>query len=539
MTLEQYLIALVKQWKLMVTCIVVVGVAAYIGSKLITPIYQSAAIVQIVFSSGSNQSEYFSLLAGTQLVQTETTLATSDPVLREVASHYPGLTADALWREVTAAPKVNTQLFEIDVRDPSPTRAAALANDVANTLIQQQFQIGQQATALTNNFLVIAQPARPPLKPIQPDNRLNTTIGLLAGLFLGISLALLFEQLDPHVRTPEALTQLLGWPILATISQAGSKEDVINPTGNNAYAETYRMLRTNIGFSVIEKSLRTLLVTSAAPGDGKSVIAANLAIFMARAGKSTLLVEADLRHPTQHEQFGLPAHTMGFSNAILAFSMLTTANAPAYQQPLTPIPSPLPSSIPDVTGTPSLDPFIHAADIPNLGVMLAGALPPNPPELLDSKAMPQLLTALGGCGSEVVIFDTPPLLGLSDASILASKVDGTLVVVDITRAKKRHLKQLKAILEQSGVNVLGCVVNKQHRSRDHATYSYHYTAHKQNGRSSHRKQEGVHHMEVDTLSRPDLSDTDTVKTTSIMYPETTSDLNLLDGRKSGSRESSW
>src|SRR2546423_10052203 len=179
MTLEQYLIALVKQWKLMVTCIVVVGVAAYIGSKLIKPIYQSTAVVQIVLSSGSNQSEYFSLLAGTQLVQTETTLATSDPVLREVASHYPGLTTDELWKEVTAAPKVNTQLFEIDVRDPSPTRAAALANDVANTLIQQQFQIGQQATALTNNFLVIAQPARPPLKPIQPDNRLNTIIGLL------------------------------------------------------------------------------------------------------------------------------------------------------------------------------------------------------------------------------------------------------------------------------------------------------------------------------------------------------------------------
>src|SRR2546421_10839295 len=200
MTLEQYLIALVKQWKLMVTCIVVVGVAAYIGSKVMTPIYQSGAIVQIVFRTGNNQSEYYRLLAANQRVQTETTLATSDPVLRQVASHYPGLTTDDLWKEVTAAPKINTQLFEIDVRDPSPTRAAALANDVANTLIQQQFQIGQQVSALNTNFLVIAQPARPPLKPIQPDNRLNTIIGLLAGLFLGISLALLFEQLDPHVR---------------------------------------------------------------------------------------------------------------------------------------------------------------------------------------------------------------------------------------------------------------------------------------------------------------------------------------------------
>jgi len=629
MTLEQHLIKLVKRWKLIVICIVLLGVAAYIGSRLMTPIYQSTALVQITIHSNVNQSDYNGLLASDLLVQTEATLATSDPVLREVASHYPGLSIEQLSKEVTTAPKTNTQLFEIDVQDPSPTRAAAIANDIAATLIKQQIQLSQQGDnqaqqnmqqdlhqtqqqidavsaqiatlqsgrgdtaqinnlkaqlnnlqqhyslvqaaqaqleltqAQNDNFLRITQPAQPALKPVQPNKLLNTGIGLLTGLLLGILLALLFEQLDTHVRTPEALTQLMGFPVLATILQAEPKEDVINPTGRNANVEPYRILRTNIGFSAIDRPLRTLIVTSASPRDGKSVVAANLAIFMARAGKNILLIDADLRRPRQHDQFGLPAQTMGFSNAILAFSMPSYVNASAYQ------PHPLPSSIPDVTRTPSLDPFIHATDIPNLCVMPSGPLPPNPPELLDSKALQHLLTALASSGAEVVIFDAPPLLGLSDASILASKIDGTLVVVDITRANKGQLKQLKAMLEQAGANVLGCVVNRQRRSRDNAIYSYYYAAQEQTGSNSHSRKNGhnttlvtpdimkkpntqpqqdfldntvkiesFHPMEVDTQSQSDVYDKNTVKTTSVyLQPESQSLTEKFDGRKSGKHES--
>src|SRR5581483_4728842 len=100
------------------------------------------------------------------------------------------------------------------------------------------------------------------------------------------------------------------------------------------------------------------------------------------------------------------------------------------------------------------------------------SLPPNPSELLDSKAMQNLIATLDSCGAEIVIFDTPPLLGLSDASILASKVDGAIVVVDITRAKKKSLKQMQLVLMQAGARILGCVVNKQRRSRREAIYPY-------------------------------------------------------------------
>src|SRR5690349_21822063 len=123
MALEQYLNALVKRWRFVVICVVLLGVGAYFGSKLMKLIYESVSIIQIGFITGTNQSDYNSLLAADQLIQTETTLVTSDPVLREVASHYSGLTIDALAKEVSSAPKANTQLFEIDVLDPSPKRA--------------------------------------------------------------------------------------------------------------------------------------------------------------------------------------------------------------------------------------------------------------------------------------------------------------------------------------------------------------------------------------------------------------------------------
>ncbi len=591
MTLEQYWTIIVKRWSLIIICFLVVGVGALIGSRLLTPLYQSTVLIQIAIRSSNNQADYYSLLASDQLVQTEAKLATSDPVLREVASHYQGLTVVELSREVTATPTLNTQLFEIDVVDPSPKRAADLANDIAETLIKRQLQILQknniqsqqqlqgdlnatqqqisniaariavlhakggnepqiaalqtQLTALRQHYsqweavlaqlelaeaqgedmLQIAQPAQPALDPVRPNLLLNTGIGLLAGLFIGMLLATLFERLDTRIRTPEALTQLLDWSVLATIWRAKSKEDLINPMKHSVNVEPYRILRTNIGFSAIDKPLRTLVVTSALPRDGKSVVAANLAIFMARAGKNTLLIDADLRLPTQHEQFGIPAHAMGFSNAILAFSMPATAHAPAFQQVFTPTMSTAPSSTPIVTKTPSLAPFVHAVDIPNLCVMPSGPLPPNPPELLDSKAMQSLLAALVNCGAEVVIFDTPPLLGLSDASILASKADGTLLVADLTRANKGNLKQVKVILTRAGAHVLGCVANKQRRRRDDMTYYYYYSADGQNGRSSHsRKKTNVATVSLITpdisnlpeaQSQLDLFDRSTVKTTTV------------------------
>src|SRR5207244_11127215 len=136
MTFEHYWSTLVRQWKLILICFLVVGVGTYVVSRLMTPLYQSVVLIQVAIHSGNNQADINSLLASDQLVQTEAQLAVSDPVLREVASHYAGLTVERLAKQVTAAPRLNTQLFEINVLDASPTRAAGLANAIAATLIK-------------------------------------------------------------------------------------------------------------------------------------------------------------------------------------------------------------------------------------------------------------------------------------------------------------------------------------------------------------------------------------------------------------------
>ena len=541
MTLEQYFSVLIKQWKLIIICFVLVGLGTYIGSRFTTRLYQSSALVQVAIRSSNNLADINSLLASDQLVQTEASLAVSTSVLGEVASRHPGLTAGQLAGEATSTPRLNTQLFEIDVVDPSPTRAADLANDIATTLIKQQLQVIQQdnsqsqqqiqqdldltrqqidtitskisilqakggnqvqipilqtqlgglqqhynqwetllaqlelTEAQSGNFLRVAQTAQPSLSPIRPNVLLNTAAGLLMGLLLGVLLAMLYERLDTRIRTPEVLSQLVNWPVLGTVWHAKSskKEDVINPSNHDPNIESYRILRTNIGFASIDKPLHSLVITSAMPRDGKSMIAANLAIFMARAGKQTLLIDADLHRPTQHRLFNLPGDRMGLSNALLAFGLpgLSKSRTPSDLQFQNPALQALNST---TTDNLSLGPFVHPVGIPNLWVMPSGPLPPNPAELLDSKAMERFLVVIANCGVEVAIFDTPPLLGLSDASILASKVDGALAVIDMTRATKGKLEHLKAALAKTGVNVLGCVANKHRRSRNDSAYSYYY-----------------------------------------------------------------
>ncbi|WP_052888720.1 P-loop NTPase [Thermogemmatispora carboxidivorans] len=534
MTIAQYAAVLAKRWWLVAICCLAVGAGALIASKLMTPLYQASVLMQVTVRTGNNLADYNNLLASDQLVDTEAMLITSQPVLTEVASHYPGLSASTLASRVSATTETNTQLFKVSVLDESPTRAAALANDIAQTFIKQQDaalqqdnqrsqqQLQQELTsteqqinsvsnqiskiesttndaqqisvlqsrlkalqdrysqvqdalvqlelteAENGNILRVVQQATPPTSPAQPRVLLNVGAGLVTGLLIGVLLALLLEQLDTRVRTGELLAQLFGYPVLATVWRVRSSEEkeIFNPKEHAGLIESYRILRTNIGFCSIDTPVNYLLITSSVPGEGKSTVAANLAIFMAKAGKRTLLVDADMRRPTLHRLFGVSAAEAGLSSAIMAMSQSST----------TPLPSVSASRKRPTEQGGILDSFLYETTTANLWLMPAGHLPPNPPELLDSQAMRNLLSNLADYYFDIVIFDAPPLLGLADASILASRVDSALLVADITRARKEHIRQARALLRQTGVRIIGCVANKQQQQRGSITPYYYQAA---------------------------------------------------------------
>jgi len=191
-------------------------------------------------------------------------------------------------------------------------------------------------------------------------------------------------------------------------------------------AEAYRTLRTNLEFSNLDKSLRTLLVTSASAEEGKSTTLANLAVTIAQSGKRVVLVDADLRRPTQHQIFGLK-NNAGLSDMVRDDAMLT-------------------------------QPPLQESGVQNLKVLTSGQLPPNPAEILGSKRMSEILAALLE-HADMLLFDAPPLLAVTDAAVLSSKVDGVLLVVSAGKTKRESAKKAQLQLEKINARILGAVVN--------------------------------------------------------------------------------
>lgn len=190
-------------------------------------------------------------------------------------------------------------------------------------------------------------------------------------------------------------------------------------------SEAYRTLRTNIQFSQLDKPTRTIMVTSTTPEEGKSTTLANLAITFAQDGHKAILVDCDLRRPNIHRLFGLP-NTDGLTSL-------------ALNEKLTKLP-------------------LQETSVPNLRILTSGPLPPNPSELLGSARMDQIIASLKE-EADYVLFDSPPIIAVTDAAVLGRKVDGVLLVVRAGKTKREHAAKAKLLLEKVNANILGVVLN--------------------------------------------------------------------------------
>lgn len=205
-------------------------------------------------------------------------------------------------------------------------------------------------------------------------------------------------------------------------------------------SEQFRTLRTNINFSNPDKVLKTILVTSSSPGEGKSTTSANVASVYAQEGKRVLLVDGDMRKPTVHHTFGLK-NTKGLSNVL--------------------------------TRQVSIEEAIQPSTLDNLSIMTSGPIPPNPAELLASKSMEQLIGELTA-QYDFIIFDAPPILSVTDSQILSNRCDGTVLVVKAGEAEKAMVQKAKESLVASQANILGVVLNNFVLAKDNYYYYQYY-----------------------------------------------------------------
>jgi len=210
----------------------------------------------------------------------------------------------------------------------------------------------------------------------------------------------------------------------------------------SAAAEAFRALRTNIQFASPDKPVHTILATSTSPDDGKSTTIANLAITFAAAGSQTILVDADLRRPHLHKLFGLP-NDSGLTT--LVSEMARSDNGQAADLPL------------------------QSTDVPNLRLLTSGPVPPNPAEILASQRLADILTLLRA-KAEYVLIDTPPIIAVTDAAVLAPRVDGVFLVVNAGKTKRDLAAKARDILRQVNANILGVVLNNA--KLDKSAYEY-------------------------------------------------------------------
>ena len=362
-----------------------------------------------------------------------TTLA--DAFAMEARTQALQLTIGSARQELAALPKRAYRLSQLRLDQNVYETAYKTLNDK-----YQQLRITEEASLANANLI---SPAQVPPSPVSPRPVLNLVMALLMGSLLALCASALAEKMDNRVHSDAEVEALADLPVIAHVPRVPEAEralmNVVRKGGTSPLLETYRLLRSNISFMGLEAPVRSIVVTSSRPGEGKSSCSMNLAIAIALSGKRVIVADCDLRRPRIHQLFGVP-NNGGFTGV--------------------------------VSGRLTLEAALQDTSVPNLRVLASGPLPPNPPELLDSRPGRACLHDLLD-HADIVILDTPPSM-MADALIVSTQADGVLVVVSTSETGKREIVRTSEMLQQSGARVLGLVLNKlsQNDSSDYGYYRY-------------------------------------------------------------------
>jgi Mrp family chromosome partitioning ATPase len=356
---------------------------------------------------------------------------------REYTGYRREVDTSAISRALSEAERRLTELR--DAGDSNSRLYASVADKVQTLQTMEALQ--------TSNAFVVRTPDR--ADQISPKPVRNGVLALALGLVLGVGLALLRETLDTRVRTADEVSEAFRAPLLARLPRPSKRlasrhllATLVEPTG--ASAEAFRLLRTNLSFASLEHPARSILVTSALKGEGKTTTAANLAVTFARTGRRVALVDLDLRRPALHKFFGLRS-SPGLTDIVLGQTSLNDAMSSV---PLDPVRPTKPAHEGESNGART-----HGL----LEVLPAGRVPSDPAELIETSSIGALLDALRE-QFDLVLIDSPPALAVGDPLMLSARVDGVLLVARLALLRRPMLQELHRALEMSPARVLGFVL---------------------------------------------------------------------------------
>jgi capsular exopolysaccharide synthesis family protein len=287
-----------------------------------------------------------------------------------------------------------------------------------------------------NSMVQVTDRAEPGKEPVKPNKTVNIVLGLVFGLIMGIGLAFFIEYLDTSVKTIDDVERTFQAPVLGVIPQ--NIGYLVDEGTESKHAEAYRVLRTNLLFSRKDETLNTIVVVSAGAGEGKSTTTINLSTVFAQAGNRVLIVDSDLRRPTLHKLFKV-ANNLGLTNYLLKQNTIAE--------------------------------IVQTTQVPGLDFMASGKLPNSSMGILGSAQMKQMIAELKQ-RYDFIFFDSPPILGVSDASILASEVDLVMQVIQYRRYPQPMTIRAKQMIEKVGGNFVGIVLNNINMSQDEGYYYY-------------------------------------------------------------------
>ncbi|TWE12022.1 polysaccharide biosynthesis tyrosine autokinase [Rudaeicoccus suwonensis] len=458
MSLQTYLRILRKRWRIIpVLAVICVGLAVLF--TYLTPKTYSSRVQFFVSTSDSNgdnsqlaQGSTFTqarVVSYTQLLKTPAVL---QPVIKQL--NFPGTTSD-LASKVSASVPPNTVLIDVAVSDRSPAEAqriaAAIGNSFPGTVENLEKVSGSQSSPVK---VTMVSPANFSSAAISPRPTMNIAFGLILGLFAGVGAALLRERLDTRIRSTDDVKSITTHTIVGGIpfdGDAPAHPLTVQGDPHSARAEAFRSLRTNLQFVNAAKHPRLISVTSSIAGEGKTTTSANLGMALAEAGSRVCLIEGDLRRPRLLEYLGMEG-AVGLTDALI--------------------------------GRVDLADVIQPYGDTSLAVLGAGQLPPNPSELLGSTGMRDVLERLKSA-FDYVIIDAPPTIPVTDAAVMSTLVDGTLIVVGASIATQDNLTASIDKLATVDAVILGVVVNRTPRSR-HGYDSYRYYEYRSEGGSAEK-----------------------------------------------------